>query len=369
MINDLLIQADGKVLVSGELSKIENMSIHGVTRIDALGELDATFTPPVVGANDTATAIVQDDDGKIILGGTYMSLTSATNSYLIGLDADGTRSDWFETELPDGQVLCLLRQQDGKLLVGGGFTGIKGSQQNALARLTPEHDIDPSFKTRFHAGSLIHCLTQQSDEKILVGGNFNHGPKSELNTNFVRLLTDGSPDEDFIHIVDDWVFTVLQQTNGQILIGGVFKNIDGVERKYLARLNEDGSLDTSFTPDTGPLGWVYAMAQQPDGRILIGGEFTSIDGVDRNHIARLNVDGSLDDYFNPGTAANESVKVIRLQDDGRILIGGEFSSFDETPRRHIAKIGEDGSLDRGFGELSDSELVVDDQTSPMHAIL
>jgi uncharacterized delta-60 repeat protein len=366
MINDLLFQADGKILVSGELSKIENMSIHGVTRIDALGWPDDTFTPPVVGSNDTVTAIVQHDNGKIIVGGTYLSETGTIKSYLEGLDADGTASDWFTSERPDGHILSLLEQQDGKLLVGGGFSDLKGSKQNALARLTPDFDYDSSFKTRFHAGSLIHCLAQQSDGKILAGGNFSHGSKSELNKNLIRFNPDGSVDDSFIHVVDDWVFAIFQQPNGQIVIGGVFKNINGVERKYLARLNDDGSLDESFVPDMGLIGWVYAMALQTDGRILIGGEFTSINGVDRNHIARVNVDGSLDDYFNPGLAANESVKVIKLQEDGRILIGGEFTSYDDKPRRHIAKINEDGSLDRGFGEIDDIDLDLDDESTPRY---
>lgn len=350
MINNLLIQADKKVLVAGELSKVNKGSIHGIIRIDALGDIDDHFTSPNIGFNDAVTAIIQDDNGKIIIGGTYMSPTCSTKSFIVGLNEDGSIGDWFQSEYPDGSILSLLRQRDGKLLVGGRFNNLKGSEQHGLTRLTAENDYDSDFKTNFHDRSWVLSLNEQKDGKVLVGGNFLHGSEPHRHRNLMRFNAGGGVDLDFNHDVDDWVFSVLELHNGQIIIGGVFKTIDNNERKYIARFNVDGSIDKSFKPDLGEIGWVYSILQQPDGRILIGGEFTSVDGVERNHVARLNMDGSLDDYFDPGTAANASVKVVKLQDDGRILIGGEFTSYNEEPRHNIAKVNEDGSLDLGFGD-------------------
>lgn len=350
MINNLVVQGDGKILVTGELSKIENIVTNGVIRIEEGGDKDREFIPPVMGTNDEVSAIALDRDGSIIIGGTYITETSSTKHYLVGLDPDGTYGDWFGAAEADGKILGLLMQDDGKIIVAGEFKQFNQGAQFALARVNNDGSLDGGFRSNLAAGTSVHALALQNDGKLLLGGDFKQGEGETAQTNLARVNVDGSLDRNFAKVVDDWVFSVLQQRDGQVLIGGVFKNIDGHERKYLARLNPDGSLDTSFTPDTGLLGWVYSMVQQDDGKIVIGGEFSSINDTDRNHIARLNSDGSLDASFNPGSGADESVKVMKLQSDGKILIGGEFTSYDGTPRRHIARLNEDGSLDLGFGD-------------------
>lgn len=350
MINNLILQADGSILISGELSRIENVVTNGVTRIDTIGGQDRGFLTPVMGPNDSVSAIARDKTGNIIIGGTFITETSSTQHYLVGLSLDGVLDDSFESDYPDGNILSLLVQSDDRILVGGEYTSLKGSGQHALARLNADSSLDTSFNTQFHPSSRIHSLIQQSDGRILVGGAFMEGSDSNVHQNLARLNPDGSSDPNFARAVDDWVFSLLQQADGEILLGGVFKKIDDAEQKYLARLDENGVLDTSFAPDMGLLGWVYTMAQQHDGKILIGGEFTSIGGVDRNHIARMNLDGSLDTGFDPGLGANDSVKVIKIEADGRILIGGEFTSYDGVARRHMARLDSNGSLDHSFGD-------------------
>src|SRR5205807_3193554 len=105
-----------------------------------------------------------------------------------------------------------------------------------------------------------------------------------------------------------------------------------VTRNRIARLNPDGTLDT-FNPNAN--GTVYAMAVQADGRILLGGNFTSIGGQTRNNIVRLNSDGTLD-AFDPN--ANERVFSIAVQADGKILAGGFFTSIGGQPRNRIARL-------------------------------
>jgi uncharacterized delta-60 repeat protein len=97
-------------------------------------------------------------------------------------------------------------------------------------------------------------------------------------------------------------------------------------------------LDASFNPGTGADHWVNSIALQPDGKILIGGYFDTYNGTTRNRIARLNTDGSLDASFNPGTGANDGVRSIALQPDGKILIGGLFTAYNGTGRNRVARI-------------------------------
>ena len=114
------------------------------------------------------------------------------------------------------------------------------------------------------------------------------------------------------------------------------------------------SLDTSFNP--GANGSVCALAVQPDGKILVGGDFTTLGGggtgtTPRNRIGRLNADGSLDTSFNPG--ANGGVYALAVQPDGKILVGGDFTTLGgggtgTTTRNCIGRLNADGSLDTSF---------------------
>ena len=130
-----------------------------------------------------------------------------------------------------------------------------------------------------------------------------------------------------------------------MLIGGYFTAVNGVNRTNMARLNADGSLDSSFSPGTEADGTVRSIALQPDGKILIGGAFTNVNGTNRNHIARLNADGGLDLGFNPGTGTEGtdadnrgSVRSIALQSDGKVLIGGDFTTVNGEARPRVARL-------------------------------
>src|SRR5205814_1814819 len=111
---------------------------------------------------------------------------------------------------------------------------------------------------------------------------------------------------------------------------------------------QPGDLDPSFNPGTGPNDYVQAVAVQSDGKTLIGGQFTSVNGTTRNRIARLNVDGGVDLTFDPGGGANGRVNAILVQPNGRILIGGSFITVDGTTRTNVARLNANGSLDASF---------------------
>ena len=134
-----------------------------------------------------------------------------------------------------------------------------------------------------------------------------------------------------------------------MLIGGTFTEIGGVERNRIARLNSDGTLDTGFNPNSN--GLVFSILIQPDSNMLIAGQFTTIGGVERNGIARLNSDGTLDTGFNPN--ANDEVDTIAIQSDGKIIVGGDFTEIGEVGRNGIARLNSDGTLDTEFNPIID----------------
>ena len=144
--------------------------------------------------------------------------------------------------------------------------------------------------------------------------------------------------------VDIWINSIILQANNKILISGNFTKYNNVSRNHIARLNPDGSLDSTFNPDRGANFLIWITTLQPDSKILIGGNFTQYNGTPRNRLARLNSDGSLDTTFNPGTRTNSLLWAITLQPDGKILIGGGFYQYNDTPRDRIARLNPDGSL-------------------------
>lgn len=134
------------------------------------------------------------------------------------------------------------------------------------------------------------------------------------------------------------VNTSAVQSDGKILIGGHFTSFNGTPRNRIARLNADGTLDPTFNSSTGANGEIYIITLQGDGKIIIGGVFSSYNGVSRNHLARLNADGTLDTTFNPGTGSNGEVLTTALQNDGKIIIGGDFNSYDGAGRNMVARV-------------------------------
>jgi len=152
----------------------------------------------------------------------------------------------------------------------------------------------------------------------------------------------GGVDTTFKPGFDGDVFSKRIQPNDKLLVSGFFSKVGNVSRSGVARLNSDGTLDTSFNPGSGAFntifnqhGLVETLALQRDGRVVVVGRFQLFNGVTRNYIARLNSDGSLDNAYAP--ALSDIAVTLALQPDGKILVGGEFLSVNGTPRNRIAR--------------------------------
>jgi uncharacterized delta-60 repeat protein len=140
------------------------------------------------------------------------------------------------------------------------------------------------------------------------------------------------------------VYALALQSDGKIVVGGSFSTLGGQLRSFIGRLNPDGSLDITFNP--GANGVIYAFAVQPDDKIIVGGSFSEVGGQTRNNIARLNADGTIDTSFNPG--ANSYVSSLVIQPDGKILVGGYFTMLGGILREHLGRLNSSGSVDMGF---------------------
>src|SRR5947208_10059275 len=208
----------------------------------------------------------------------------------------------------------------------------------------------------------VKALAVQPDGKIIVGGTFSNlgggGTGTTTRKHIGRLSPDGSV-HSFNPGANDIVDALAIQADGKIVVGGFFTTLGGGGsgtrvRNHVGRVNPDGTLDTSFDP--GANAEITSLAIQADGKILVAGSFTTLGGGGtgtfvRNRIARLNPDGTLDMTFNPG--ANDRISAIALQPDGKILVGGNFTTCGgggsgTVPRSCIARLNPDGTVDMSF---------------------
>ena len=168
----------------------------------------------------------------------------------------------------------------------------------------------------------------------------------------VRVESDGSIDGGFVigSGFDGTVYTIAIQDDGKILIGGDFTDYDGNTAIRIVRLNTDGSIDGGFASGGGFNATVYTIAIQDDGKILVGGNFGGYDGNTAIRAVRLNTDGSIDNSFECLATGVKGiyVKTIAIQDDGKMLLGGDFTDYDGNTVNNIVRVESDGSIDGGF---------------------
>jgi len=294
-------------------------------------------------ANGDVNVVVVQPDGKILIGGEFTMLSpnggpTFARNRIARLNPDGTVDGAFD---PNASYIveAILVQPDGKILVGGSFTSIGGQLRNRIARLDATTGLADSFDPNANAD--VDAIVAQADGQILIGGHFNtlspNGGGMVTRQCIARLNADGTLDTAFDAHAADNVYAIALQPDGKILVGGHFNWIGGQQRHRIARLDPvTGQADT-FDPHGDLAGLVYAIALQADGKVLVGGQFQDMGGQRRNCIARLDGTTGLADSFDP--SPNYIVDAIAVQADGKTLMGGWFDHMSGGQQReNIARL-------------------------------
>jgi len=326
----------------------------GVVRLNADGTTDANFNALGV-ANNTVYTMAQQPDGKVIIGGGFTSIGSIRRNRIARLNANGTLDTTFDAGVgPDNEVDYIALQPDGKMIIVGYFSYFNGEYRSA-ARLNPDGSLDPSFT--FTDGTFVKKIIVQPDGKILMVGSVIR-----------RLNPDGTFDNTFVRNaspVNAREATLLP--DGRMLISGAFSQIDGQTIYNVARLMPDGSLDPTFSTGTGPDKSVAAVAAQADGKVIIAGYFRAYNNAPVSApVIRLNVDGSLDTTFNaPATASStDNMTAMAVQPDGHVIVSGYFNIFaGSVYRGNFARLRGDLFATWNNGDAGDKTIslpIVDD---------
>jgi uncharacterized delta-60 repeat protein len=305
------------------------------------------------GPNDKVYAIAPQADGRIIAGGAFTNLGGLPRIRLGRLNVDGSVDTNFNASATGSgaKVSCLALQPDGKVLVGGFFTALSGRACTNLGRLNTDGSFDTNFTAQATGtgSAQVFSLALQPDGKILVGGLFN-SLAAQACTNLGRLNSSGSLDTNFSTVGTgsggSQVFCIALQPDGKLLVGGSFTRLSGQGTTNLGRLNSDGSFDATFPVSANSSGYVTCLAIQEDGKVLAGGNFTSLNGYSRSCLGRFNTNGTVDMSFNP--SANNYVLSIAIQTDGRIIAGGQFATMGGKPHTNFCRLSAGGVADAFF---------------------
>jgi uncharacterized delta-60 repeat protein len=365
---DLATDIDS-VLVGGSFTGYyESNLFQNIMRLNASdGSYDTDFNSGTGFAVDTNfqggffTPVngVLVDNGKIVVTGSILAYNDVSCNYIARLNEDGSRDTSFDIGTGfNAPTFCAATQfdstvEENKILVGGNFTDFNGNGCNYIARL----DSNGNFDSTFNSGTgftpapynseglpplpVLDILVNPEDSTILACGYFI-AYNDILCNSIVRLLENGTLDPTFnigsgfnfsggLGLEAAAVFSILRQSTGKIIVGGIFTDFSGNECNSIARLNADGTFDDSFGIGLNngfSEGFVTCLLEQTDGKIVVGGYLNDYNGNPCMNIARLDADGNFDTTFDSGPGNGFDNLVASLAEkNGQLIVGGVFENY------------------------------------------
>jgi uncharacterized delta-60 repeat protein len=360
-VSSIALQPDGKIVVGGDFDAINGITRNRLARLNANGSVDTNFVDGLVGAQAYPDAIAIQSSGQVIVGGVfYFTNGIPSTNVLLRLNTDGTRDSAFPASIewyPGARVYSAIVQSDDRILICGLFTNVNNSPHVGMARLNTDGSVDETFVGPPVPidGDITEMALTTNGEMFVTGFLTNGAPVARLNSNGTLDPRFQSNNTTALKV---GTFTSAVQDDDKIVVGG--GGWTPANSQVLARLNADATLDTTFAPtfamfDNEPI-FVSAIVVQPDQKIIMGGDFEAVDGVPCTNMARLDRDGSLDTSFHPpdivfdwgGTPEPPGFDAVALQSDGKIIIGGNLTTINGVGVTNIARLNPDGSLDTSF---------------------
>jgi uncharacterized delta-60 repeat protein/uncharacterized repeat protein (TIGR02543 family) len=340
----------GRVVVGGLFDTLNGGPAKKLIRLNADGTVDAAFRTALGdGFNSQVSVVAVDLADRVIAGGTFTTVNGTTSTRLARINSDGTVDAAFSAALGtgfNGEVTAVVTDGIGRVVVGGSFTTFNGVTVNRIARLNADGTLDTGFRTALGTGfdNSVNDIAIMATGRILVAGAYTKLNNTPVNT-LVLLESNGALATGFSDALgtgfNSSVDSIAVDGSGRILAGGGwFSSVNGVPANRLARLNSDGTVDQTFSSALGS-GFnqvVTSVAAEAAGRVVVGGNFTSVDGITSNRLALLNDDGTVDQAYSAalGTGFTNYVQAVAFDGSGRILAGGTFIPLTGTNSSMLA---------------------------------
>ncbi len=289
-LNVVAAARSGDLYLGGDFARFGGVALGRCVRLRTDGAFDPGFRP-VPGADGQITALAVQADGKLVISGDFLNVNRESRVRLARLLPDGALDTGFQPGSGLGtRASAVAVQEDGRILVAGLFQRFGEIPCNGLVRLNDDGSLDPDFRLGGDQDLGVESVVVQPDGRILIGGWFKryHGQARWL---VARLHRDGTLDETFR---PDWdargsyatawnpnphVRHVYRLADGRVLASGGFTEVNGSARLGLVRFLPDGRLDPTFQHGPGADGLVGATAVLADGRIVAAGDFRFFDGI------------------------------------------------------------------------------------------
>lgn len=373
------VRPDGKILVGGDLGRYKNTYKKSLFLLNNDGTLDESFTMASSLGEFTITNILLLRDGNILIAnGRHVAIFKLNPDGSKHLTDFTTRPDFTITSgfpVIDLKLGCMVEDNNGKILVGGLFDRVNNISYKNFVRLNANGTVDTTNPATGFGGPYTSSNLQQgvtsilplSDGKLLVGGSFGRFANEPAN-GLVKLNPDLTKDTSFTGGIDNdssnlpriysTAYLLLQHPDGDIVCSGAFANYNNVSCSGLVKFNADGVRNNTFNNICrGFDRAVTKLELQPDGKILAIGQFHAYNGENRNRILRLNADGTVDTGFNVATEAfmldHEAPRDIKVQADGKILVAsdGRYFNLNSWKGGGLVRLNTDGSLEEAFNPL------------------
>lgn len=375
-IRDIEVQADGKILLAGIFkSTFNGLPIsfnHGAVLLRLLpnGGLDNSFSilENTLPGGNGGHSICLATDGSPVLAGNfgalwkkYSSPSFSTIYHFIKLKSDGTADQYFKSSVltnPTESIFIIL-PSGNQFIIGGQFSKIGSPsliKKGNLAKIIPADidnaaasNIDIGFAPDSGANGSIFSLALEPSGKVLAGGQFSRMDQ-KARFSLARLNNQGQVDSPLSlgTGADRAIHSMVVQPDQKLLIGGDFGYYNWNWANGIARILPNGDIDPGFNIGTGFNGVVRIIALQNDGKILVGGHFNAYQGISRNGIVRLLPGGAIDPTFDPGLGTNDTVFSLAFHESGKILLGGSFTSFNGQQAGRIIRLLANGQIDPSF---------------------
>ncbi|WP_395375784.1 delta-60 repeat domain-containing protein [Marinicella sp. W31] len=364
-IETLAIQSDDKIIIGGFFSAVNGEQNEHIARLYPDGQPDTTLNPSVFGGDNVVNTIAYDTSGNSYIGGDFTTVGFEPHVNIAKLSSDGSIDSSFVTAINGPINAITVIEQGSELLIGGEFTSIDGVTVHNITRIDADGIRDPAFSS-FVEGK-VNVIIELANDQFLIGGFFD--VVSGLpRKNLVIIDADGSVDTDFTLGTNSEVCCLALQDNGRVIVGGSFDLIGSTSRNNLARfqlIGGQGFVDT-FNPNPNSSS-IRALKFQADNKLLVTGTFSEIDGEPRRGLARLimnsnNNSFTVDNLLDLPLNVSGFVNSIAVQANDSIILGGNFTSIDGVAVDNLTKIfpnpfaGNQMQVDTSFGISTNNQI-------------
>jgi len=357
-IRDIVIDDNNNIYIAGNFNYYKGKAINNIAKLNVNGSLDESFIPENSGTSGNIRALLLQDD-KIIVAGNFLSYQNGeiykevNNIVRLNLNDGSIDNNFNSNGIGTNDVIRAIYIHDNAIYIGGIFSTYNNINKYYAAKLDLNGNLIDMFDPDNLNASVETILVYNN--LLIVGGDIIDASKTGVLANrFLVLNPNGTIDNNFLSAYgfNSEVYDFAFDAQYNIIVVGNFLRYNNYRFNRIVRLKQDGTIDNSFITGSGFNRHVRAVKVDNKQRIIVAGNFTSYNGTELNKIARLNFDGSIDTSFNVGLGEININEIINIEilDNNKILIAGDFTKFNGIDVNRILLLDESGTISTSFNE-------------------